>query len=172
MQTAITKRLYWIVALVGLLVLAGAAVTVTSRFAFAGGSDAQAVSQTCDDENEADDAAEGNIEEAEDDSDDVGCKDQHEADDTAEGNTEEAGGDNDEVHGIPGQLDDGAGLLSQAGITLEQAIAAAQSAASGTVGEVDLEDYQGKLVFNVDVGDKDVKVDAASGNVLAVAADD
>jgi uncharacterized membrane protein YkoI len=40
------------------------------------------------------------------------------------------------------------------------------------VGESDLEDYQGNLVFNVDVGDKDVKVDAADGSILAADSDD
>jgi len=69
-------------------------------------------------------------------------------------------------------LDDGKDLLPQAGITLEQAVAAAQGAASGPVGEIDLEHYQGKLVFNVEIGDKDVKVDAADGTVLGAESDD
>ncbi len=166
MQTTLTKRLYWVAALVGLLALAGAAVTLSSRFAFAGGSNDQPVAQACDDENEADDAAEADTETAGDDVDDVECDGENEPGDATEAD------DSNEVHGIPGRLDDGADLLSQAGITLDQAIATAQSAASGAVGEVDLEDYQGRLVFNVDVGDKDVKIDASNGNVLAVAADD
>ena len=74
--------------------------------------------------------------------------------------------------GRSGTLDDGKELLPQAGITLDQAIQAAQTAASGAVDEVDLEYWQGKLVFNVDVGDKDVKVDAQTGAVLASDADD
>jgi uncharacterized membrane protein YkoI len=49
---------------------------------------------------------------------------------------------------------------------------AAQTAASGDLGEIDLEHYQGKLVFNVEIGDKDVKVDASSGAVLASDSDD
>jgi uncharacterized membrane protein YkoI len=65
------------------------------------------------------------------------------------------------------RLDDGKDLLSRATISESQAIAAAQRAASGALNEVDLEDYQGKLVFNVDVGDSDVKVDAGTGKVLA-----
>jgi uncharacterized membrane protein YkoI len=32
---------------------------------------------------------------------------------------------------------------------------------------VDLEHYQGKLAWNVDIGNFDVKVDAANGSVLA-----
>lgn len=74
--------------------------------------------------------------------------------------------------GQGGVLDDGKELLPKAGITLEQAIAAAQTAASGAVDEVDLVYYNGILVFNVDVGDKDVKVDARTGVVLAATADD
>ena len=74
--------------------------------------------------------------------------------------------------GRSGVLDDGKELLPKASITLDQAIAAAQSSASGPVDEVDLEYYQGKLVFNVDVGSRDVKVDASSGVVLAAEGDD
>ena len=77
-------------------------------------------------------------------------------------------------HGAAGasRLDDGKGLLPQAKITEQQAIAAAQSAASGELNEVDLEQAGGKLVFNVDVGSKDVKVDAATGDVVSVDQDD
>lgn len=72
----------------------------------------------------------------------------------------------------PGQIDDGAELLDQASITLEEAIAAAQGAATGSVGEVDLEMYEGRLVFNVDIGDYDVKVDAADGTILGQVQED
>jgi uncharacterized membrane protein YkoI len=70
------------------------------------------------------------------------------------------------------RLDDGKELLPQASITEGQAIAAARTAASGDLNEVDLEHAGGTLVFNVDVGAKDVKVDAASGRVLAADEDD
>ena len=79
---------------------------------------------------------------------------------------------NEASAGRGGVLDDGKELLPQAGITLAEAIAAAQTAASGPLDEVDLEYWQGRLVFNVDVGDKDVKVDAATGEVLAADEDD
>ena len=72
----------------------------------------------------------------------------------------------------PNKLDDGTDLLPQAKLSLAQAVTAAQTAASGKVGEVDLEHYSGRLVFNVDVGDKDVKVDAATGDVVASTSDD
>jgi uncharacterized membrane protein YkoI len=69
-------------------------------------------------------------------------------------------------------LDDGKNLAPQAKISQQQAEQAAQSAASGSLNETDLEHYQGLLVYNVDVGSKDVKVNAATGHVLAVTADD
>ena len=71
-----------------------------------------------------------------------------------------------------GTLDDGEELLPRATLTVEQAIAAARDVASGPIGEIDLEDYRGRLVFNVDVGDRDVKVDAATGEVLGAAAEE
>ncbi|MFC1924572.1 PepSY domain-containing protein [Chloroflexota bacterium] len=73
---------------------------------------------------------------------------------------------------IPGNIDDGEDLLPQASITLEEAIAAAQAAESGALGEVDLEYYEGALVFNVDIGEWDVKVDASDGTVLGKESDD
>lgn len=69
-------------------------------------------------------------------------------------------------------LDDGKDLSAQADITQQQAEKAAQSAASGSLNETDLEHYKGTLVYNVDVGSKDVKVDASTGKVLAVSDDD
>ena len=74
--------------------------------------------------------------------------------------------------GQPGTLDDGKDLLPQASVSLADAIAAAQAAASGAIGEVDLEYYDGRLVFNVDVGRKDVKVDAKTGQVLDSSSED
>src|SRR3972149_2980079 len=132
-------RIYLVLALVALLALGGAAVTLTSGLTSAGGSDPTPAAQTCDQQDdEGDDANEG---------------------------------EDDDVQAPSGTLDDGKDLLPDAGISVDQAIAFAKSAASGPVGEVDLEQYQGKLVFNVDVGDKDVKVDAANGRILAVGAD-
>jgi uncharacterized membrane protein YkoI len=72
----------------------------------------------------------------------------------------------------PSRLDDGKQYLSQAKVTEEQAIAAAQRRASGDLNEVDLEQASGRLVWNVDVGPHDVKVDAASGDVVSVDGDD
>ena len=74
--------------------------------------------------------------------------------------------------GQGGALDDGKDLLPKATVTLSQAVTAAQTAATGAVDEVDLEYWNGKLVYTVDVGSKDVKVDAATGAVLDASADD
>jgi uncharacterized membrane protein YkoI len=74
--------------------------------------------------------------------------------------------------GEGGGLDDGKDLLPQARITLAEAIAAAQSTGDGAVGEVDLEYWQGNLVFNVDIGKDDVKVDALTGRVIGSQSDD
>ena len=148
-----------------LLALAAAAVTMTSQLTSAGGSDPTPAVQPCDERDDADDAAEATTGEADTDDIEQECGPQDEADD---GNEAEDG----EIQAPSGTLDDGKDLLPQAGITLEQAIAAAQGAASGPVGEVDLEHSQGKLVFNVDVGDKDVKVDAQTGSVIDATSDD
>ena len=76
-----------------------------------------------------------------------------------------------ERQGPPGTIDDGRELLPQATITLDDAIAIAQSIETGDLGEVDLESFNGQLVFNVDIGNHDVKVDAANGSVLASSVD-
>ena len=66
-------------------------------------------------------------------------------------------------------LDDGRALLPKAKLTHEQAGAAALVAAPGsTVEEVDLEYQNGTLVFDVDMGDKTVIIDATSGDVVKV----
>jgi uncharacterized membrane protein YkoI len=72
----------------------------------------------------------------------------------------------------PSRLDDGKDLLPQAKTSEAQAISAAQTAASGALNEVDLGHAGGRLVWNVDVGKSDVKVDAVTGEVVAVDHDD
>jgi len=161
------KRIYWVAALVAVMALAGAGVAVTSRITSAGGPDPTPAVQASGQQDEVDDA------------------DEHEADDASESATkgsdtdtiEEQSGDQNEADDATelqqgGVLDDGKDLLPQAQITVDQAIAAAQSAASGPVGEVDLEQTHGRLVFNVDIGDKDIKVDASDGSIVAVDSDD
>jgi len=161
----IGKRIYWVMALVAVMALAGAAVTLTTQLTSAGGSTPTPAVQPCDEQDDGDDATETAAERQDVDDVEEECGDQNEADDANEA-------EDGDIQAPSGTLDDGKDLLPQAGITLEQAIAAAQGAASGQVGEVDLEHSQGKLVFNVDIGDKDVKVDASNGSILAADADD
>jgi uncharacterized membrane protein YkoI len=71
-----------------------------------------------------------------------------------------------------GTIDDGANLLPKASISIDEATAAAQAAANGDIGEIDLEYAGDRLVFNVDVGNNDVRVDAADGSIVAVMQDD
>lgn len=68
----------------------------------------------------------------------------------------------------PGSLDDGKGLLPQTTLTLSQAIAIAQRAADGSLGQVDLEWFDGRVVYKVDVGPNEVRVDATNGAVASV----
>jgi len=85
---------------------------------------------------------------------------------------EDVGEADDDDDGAPGQLVEGSALLPQASITLEQAIAAALAAAQGELGEVELEEDDGKLIFIVEIGDEDIEVDAQTGEVLADDEDD
>jgi uncharacterized membrane protein YkoI len=68
----------------------------------------------------------------------------------------------------PGTLDDGKDLLPQTSVSLSSAVAAAQQAADGALGQVDLEHFHGGVVYMVDVGDQEVRVDATSGKVVAI----
>lgn len=68
----------------------------------------------------------------------------------------------------PGSLDDGKELLPQTKISLAQAITTAQHATAGQLGQVDLEHYGNRVVFKVDVGDQEVRVDAVDGSVATV----
>jgi uncharacterized membrane protein YkoI len=75
--------------------------------------------------------------------------------------------------GAPGsRLDDGKQYLPQARITEQQAIDTATRTGSGDLNEVDLEHRDGQLVWNVDVGDRDVQVDATDGTVVGSSRDD
>jgi uncharacterized membrane protein YkoI len=74
----------------------------------------------------------------------------------------------DDHYAKPGSLDDGKDLLPQTTISLGQANAAAQRAAPGGLGQADLEHFDGLVVYSVDVGAQEVRVDAVSGRVLDV----
>jgi uncharacterized membrane protein YkoI len=68
----------------------------------------------------------------------------------------------------PGSLDDGKDLLSQTTISLSTAVATARQGAAGALGQVDLEHFHGGIVYTVDVGANEVRVDAASGKIVAI----
>jgi uncharacterized membrane protein YkoI len=68
----------------------------------------------------------------------------------------------------PGSLDDGKQYLPQTQISLGQAVAAAQRAASGALGQVDLESRTSGVVYVVDVGSNEVSVDATDGSVTGI----
>ncbi|HEX3254415.1 MAG TPA: hypothetical protein VHQ96_01420 [Gaiellaceae bacterium] len=68
----------------------------------------------------------------------------------------------------PGSLDDGKDLLPQTTISLAEADATAQRVATGELGQVDLEHFGDRIVFAVDVGPQEVRVDADSGVVVDV----
>lgn len=72
----------------------------------------------------------------------------------------------------PGTLDDGKDLLSQTKLTVMQAVAAAKKAQAGQVGQVDLEHRDGRIVYMVDVADREVFVDAADGSIAAITPQD
>ena len=68
----------------------------------------------------------------------------------------------------PGALDDGKELLPQTAVSLSAAVATAQAAATGALGQVDLERSHGAILYSVDIGDNEVHVDAGSGKVVAI----
>lgn len=72
----------------------------------------------------------------------------------------------------PGTLDDGKNLLPQTKITVAQAVAAAKKAQAGRVGQVDLEHRDGRIVYMVDVADREVFVDAADGSIATITPQD
>lgn len=69
------------------------------------------------------------------------------------------------------RLDDGKDLVAPGQVGLAAATAAATDAYPGATNETDLEHWRGRLVYNVDVGNRDVKVDATTGRVLGAASD-
>lgn len=77
-----------------------------------------------------------------------------------------------EADGAPGTLSEGQDLLPQATITLEESIATAQAEATGDLGTVELEQDGETLVFIVEIGEQEVTIDAATGEVLSVDQDD
>lgn len=161
---SIAKRLYLVAGLVAIIAIAFSAITLTSHLASADPTPP---------------AAEGTTEEADTDDvqEEVGSQD--EADDAA-------GEDADDVQepalngsiAVPQGQDEGlseadqaAALAPLATITADGASAAAQAEVPGDVQKVELENENGTLVYSVDIGGKDVKVDAGTGAVLHIESD-
>ncbi len=90
------------------------------------------------------------------------CGNQDEADDGAKADeAEEVGGEQDEAP------------LGTPAITAETAQHAAEAYLNaGTASQVELDDENGQLVYSVEIGSNDVKVDALTGDVLGVETDE
>ncbi len=176
---SIAKRLYLVAGLVAILAIAFSAVTLTSHLTSAQGPTPTPAAQTTDDQ---DDDAEGATEEA--DNDDVQEENgpQDEADDADEAGDEDADGVQEpQLNGsiaVPqgqdeslSEADEAAALAPLAKITADEASAAAQAEVPGDVQKVELENENGSLVYSVEIGGKDVKVDAGTGAVLHIESD-
>lgn len=68
----------------------------------------------------------------------------------------------------PGSLDDGKELRSQTSVSLATAVSTAREVAHGAFGQVDLEHFRGRIVYTVDIGDNEVRVDAGNAKVVAI----
>ncbi len=68
--------------------------------------------------------------------------------------------------------DDGRDLLPRANLSFEQAAQAATAAVPGSAGEIDLEYDGDRLIFDVDVDGRSVKIDAMTGSVLTAESND
>lgn len=71
-----------------------------------------------------------------------------------------------------GKLDDGKHLLSEAEISPEEAISIALGEYDGEVDDVDLERQGSRLVYEIEIDDTDIYVDANDGTVFNVEYDD
>jgi uncharacterized membrane protein YkoI len=65
----------------------------------------------------------------------------------------------------PGSLDDGKELLPRTSIATAQAVEVARDAQRGQLGQVDLKERDGHVYYVVDIGDREVSVDAETGGV-------
>ena len=71
-----------------------------------------------------------------------------------------------------GRLEEGSELVSEASLSVDEAISIAESEASGTAEDAELERQGDRLVYEIEVGETDVYIDANDGSVLAVDSDD
>ena len=95
------------------------------------------------------------------------------ADDEAEVLLEALGlDDEDEGPWVQGTVSEGADLLPQAAIGVDAAVAAAQAVEADAVHGVELEREDGRLLFEIEIGDKEILIDANDGRVVSVETDD
>ena len=121
----IGKRIYWVVALVAVMALAGAAVTLTARLTSAGGPTPTPAAQTSGQQDEADDAGEHAAKGPDTDTLDEQSGPQDQADEASEGTdtvvlcSDQAGADDDatEAKGEPDadNIQEQCGLQDEAG---------------------------------------------------------
>ena len=65
-------------------------------------------------------------------------------------------------------FDDGKDLLPDTTVSLSEADAIAQRVVQGDLGQVDLEHFGDRIVYSVDVGAQEVRVDANTGIVVDI----
>jgi uncharacterized membrane protein YkoI len=170
---SISKRLYLVAGLVALLAIAFSAVTLTSRLTSAQGSSPTPAVQTSKVQDEADDAAESAVKGPDTDAIDEQSGPQDEANDkdTADVQEPQLNGSiavpEAQYEGLS-EADEASALAPLAKITPDDASAAAQAEVPGQVQKVELDNENGSLVYSVEIGGKDVKVDAGTGAVLLV----
>lgn len=177
----LTKRLSLVAALVAVFALAAAAVTLSSQLTSASSPTPTGEAARLDDGQDLLPQAGITIDQA------IAVAQAAVADPTAsdgDGETNDdanvAGdpaGPNDETNdgaddaADPNHTDDEAEDTADSEADGETNDGADDSPADGVVGEIDLEDYNGTLAFNVEIGAHDVKVDAATGDVLGMGSD-
>jgi uncharacterized membrane protein YkoI len=169
----VERRLFLGIIGIALLGLAGAAVTATSQGVIAGTDNGSCAAQD-------DDGAEGKTAGGADtDAVEEDCGPEHEADDSAEDIGDHADPqlngsirvDDSKFAGLS-ESEESAALASLATITPDEALAAARAVVAGDSQKVELENENGSLVYSVQIGGQDVKVDAGTGAVLHVESDD
>ena len=69
-------------------------------------------------------------------------------------------------------VEEGQQLLDGQSISVEEAIAAAQNEATGAVDDVEIERRGDRVVYDIEIGETDVVVDAGDGSIVSVREDD
>lgn len=69
-------------------------------------------------------------------------------------------------------VEEGQQLLDGQAISVDEAIAAAQNEATGAVDDVEIERRGDQVVYDIEIGETDVVVDASDGSIVSVREDD